>query len=189
MRLRRFYRRAGFFQPAIDYEVRTNDPGTVVDVSYVIEEGPATVLGSVLVVGPAGSASLALPDSLTASWSEFEAALAAAPGPALRRGESRGGTGQPDRLAARPWLPLREGAVGAHGRLPAAGGGRAPGGESGTAEPHRGRSPSRGTHPSATRSCCVSSLSAPVTAIRPGRWPRHERGSRPWISWRGRSWT
>jgi len=84
VRLRRFYRRAGFFQPAIDYEVRTNDPGTVVDVSYVIEEGPATVLGSVLVVGPAGSASLALPDSLTASWSQFEAALA------MRRGRRFG---------------------------------------------------------------------------------------------------
>ena len=76
VRLRRFYQRAGFSQPAIDYEVRTNDPGTVVDVSYVIEEGPAAVLGSILVVGPTGSASLDLPDSLTASWRDFEDALA-----------------------------------------------------------------------------------------------------------------
>jgi outer membrane protein insertion porin family len=76
VRLRQFYRRAGFAQPQVDYEVRTNDPGTVVDVSYVIDEGLAAVLRAVQVVGPDDSTSLALPDSLAASWHEFEAGLA-----------------------------------------------------------------------------------------------------------------
>src|SRR5262245_10360108 len=84
VRLRQFYRRAGFARPHVDYEVRTNDPGTVVDVSYVIEEGPAAVLRTVQVVGTDGAASLALPDSLTASWGEFETRLAA------RRGQRFG---------------------------------------------------------------------------------------------------
>ena len=76
VRLRRFYRRAGFARPEVDYDVRTNESGTVVDVSYVIDEGPAAVLRSLQVVGPGGSAPLDLPDSLTASWREFETALA-----------------------------------------------------------------------------------------------------------------
>ena len=84
VRLRQFYRRAGFAQPQVDYEVRTNDPGTVVDVSYVIDEGPAAGLRTVQVVGPDSSGSLVLPDSLTASWAEFEARLAA------RRGQRFG---------------------------------------------------------------------------------------------------
>ena len=84
VRLRQFYRRAGFARPHVDYDVRTNDPGTVVDVSYVVDEGPAAVLRSVQVVGPGGSAPLDLPDSLAASWREFEAGLAA------RRGQRFG---------------------------------------------------------------------------------------------------
>ena len=51
VRLRRFYQRAGFSQPAIDYEVRTNDPGTVVDVSYVIEEGPRIYVERINITG------------------------------------------------------------------------------------------------------------------------------------------
>jgi outer membrane protein insertion porin family len=84
VRLRQFYRRAGFARPHVDYDVRANDPGSVVDVSYVVDEGPAAGLRSVQVVGPGGSAPLALPDSLTASWREFEAGLAA------RRGQRFG---------------------------------------------------------------------------------------------------
>jgi outer membrane protein insertion porin family len=84
VRLRQFYRRAGFARPHVDYDVRANDPGTVVDVSYVVDEGPAAVLRSVQVVGPGGSAPLDLPDSLTASWREFETGLAA------RRGQRFG---------------------------------------------------------------------------------------------------
>ena len=74
VRLRQFYRRAGFSRPHVDYEVHTNDPGTVVEVSYVIDEGPAASLRSVKIVGP-GAAPLALPDSLTSSWRAFESAL------------------------------------------------------------------------------------------------------------------
>ncbi len=76
VRLRRFYRRAGFARPNVDYEVRTNDPGSVVDVSYVIDEGPAVALRTVQVVGPGGSGRLVLPDSLAPDWREFEADLA-----------------------------------------------------------------------------------------------------------------
>ena len=95
VRLRQFYRRAGFARPHVDYDVRANDPGTVVDVSYVVDEGPAAVLRSVQVVGPGGSAPLDLPDSLTASWREFETGLAA------RRGQR---FGEADLAAARDSL-------------------------------------------------------------------------------------
>jgi outer membrane protein insertion porin family len=84
VRLRQFYRRAGFAQPHVDYQVRTNDPGTVVDVSYLIDEGPAAVLRTVQVVGPDRAASLVLPDSLRPSWGELETRLAA------RRGQRFG---------------------------------------------------------------------------------------------------
>jgi outer membrane protein insertion porin family len=95
VRLRQFYRRAGFARPHVDYDVRANDPGSVVDVSYVVEEGPAAVLRSVQVVGPGGSAPLELPDSLATSWREFEAGLAA------RRGQR---FGEADLAAARDSL-------------------------------------------------------------------------------------
>jgi outer membrane protein insertion porin family len=99
VRLRQFYRRAGFARPSVDYEVRTNDPGTLVDISYVIEEGPAAVLRTVEIVGAGGSTALGLPDSLAASWREFEAGLASRRG--RRFGEADLAAAQDSLLA---WL-------------------------------------------------------------------------------------
>ena len=40
VRLRRFYGRAGYLEPRVDYEVRTNRPGSLVNIVFVIDEGP-----------------------------------------------------------------------------------------------------------------------------------------------------
>ena len=162
------HRRAGFFQPAVDYEVRSNDPGTVVD-GLRHRRGPRRCWARfwwsarrIRVTRPAGFVDREL--------EPVRGRPGRAPGQALRRGRSRGGTGQSDRGCA-TMATLREGGVGAHGRLPSAGGGRAPGGGV------RARRPNQGHHrrrerPSATV-VLRELLSAPVTAIRPGRWPRH----------------
>ncbi len=80
VRLRRFYQRAGFFEPQLDYEVRTNDAGTLVKVVFLIDEGAATPLRSVRVVSSDGDSALSLPDSLRESWAEFERELTAGRG-------------------------------------------------------------------------------------------------------------
>jgi outer membrane protein insertion porin family len=76
VRLRRFYQRAGFFDPRIDYQVRANESGTVVKVVYVIEEGPAAPLRSLEITGFGVPGQPALPDSLRQSWRGLEAELA-----------------------------------------------------------------------------------------------------------------
>jgi outer membrane protein insertion porin family len=80
VRLRRFYQRAGFFAPRVDYTVRPNGSGTVVGVEYVIEEGPAVRLRTLSVVGPDGTEAPAVPDSLRESWHKLEAELLTAGG-------------------------------------------------------------------------------------------------------------
>ena len=44
VRLRRFYERSGFLDPDIDYRVEANSSGTLVDVTFLIHEGPAVTL-------------------------------------------------------------------------------------------------------------------------------------------------
>ena len=102
VRLRRFYGRAGFFAPRVDYDVRPNRTGTVVKVVYVIDEGPAAPLRRLEIVGPGGDAELALPDSLRRSWNELKAELAAGRG---RRFGEADATAAENRATA--WLHQR----------------------------------------------------------------------------------
>ena len=44
VRLRRFYARSGFLDPDIDYRVEANSSGTLVDVTFLVHEGPAVAL-------------------------------------------------------------------------------------------------------------------------------------------------
>jgi len=80
IRLRRFYGRAGYLEPQVDYQVRSNASGSVVHVVFVIDEGPAVPLRSLAFVGPAGTGDPAVPDSLEASWRELKADVASARG-------------------------------------------------------------------------------------------------------------
>jgi outer membrane protein assembly complex protein YaeT len=79
VRLVRFYRRSGFLRPAVDYEVNSNPRGTVVNVTFVIDEGPPLLLRQIAVADSAGG-SPDLPDELQSSWRSFEALLATAKG-------------------------------------------------------------------------------------------------------------
>jgi outer membrane protein insertion porin family len=80
VRLGRFYRRSGFLRPAVDYEVNSNPRGTVVNVTFVIDEGPPLLLRQITVADSAGGSPLDLPDELQSSWRSLEALLAMAKG-------------------------------------------------------------------------------------------------------------
>jgi outer membrane protein insertion porin family len=76
VRLTRFYQRSGFLRPAVDYEFHPNEEGTLVDVTFVIDEGPAVTLRDLWVATKAGDSSGSLPDSLQTEWSKLVADLA-----------------------------------------------------------------------------------------------------------------
>ena len=40
VRLTRFYQRSGFLHPVVDYELKASDDGMLVEVTFVIAEGP-----------------------------------------------------------------------------------------------------------------------------------------------------
>lgn len=77
VRLRRFYRRSGFLAPEIDYQVKANSAGTLVDVTFLIHEGPAVTLRKLTIALPDG---VGLPDSLTEGWNALQTELAGARG-------------------------------------------------------------------------------------------------------------
>ena len=54
VRLTRFYQRSGFLHPAVDYELRPNEQGDVVDVTFVISEGASVTLRDLWVATRAG---------------------------------------------------------------------------------------------------------------------------------------
>src|SRR5689334_23840082 len=62
VRLTRFYQRSGFLHPTIDYELRPNQQGDVVDVTFVISEGPSVTLRDLWVATRAGATESQLPD-------------------------------------------------------------------------------------------------------------------------------
>ena len=73
--------------------------GSVVNVVFMIDEGPAVPLRSLALVGPTGTGDPLIPDSLQASWRELKAELASARG--HRFGEADAAVAQ-SRTAA--WL-------------------------------------------------------------------------------------
>lgn len=71
VRLRRFYQQSGFVHPDIDYRVRTNADGTLVNIDFVIDEGASIVLREFQAVGPTGEPGPDLPDSLKGDWQKL----------------------------------------------------------------------------------------------------------------------
>jgi outer membrane protein insertion porin family len=86
VRLRRFYQRSGFPAPVIDYQLRSNDEGTVVGVTFLIEEGTPVVLRELWMATRAGAGAMEMPDSLRAAWRKLETELAKGRG--LRFGDA-----------------------------------------------------------------------------------------------------
>ena len=108
IRLRRFYGRAGYLEPQVDYQVRSNGSGSVVHVVFVIDEGPAVPLRSLAFVGPTGTGDPLIPDSLEASWRELKAGVASARGHRFGEADAAAAAGSDDRLAPhQPASPLR----------------------------------------------------------------------------------
>jgi outer membrane protein insertion porin family len=75
VRLTRFYQRSGFIRPAVDYALRPNEEGTVVDVTFVIEEGPTVTLRDLWIATRAGDPTGAIPDSMRSQWNKLEGEL------------------------------------------------------------------------------------------------------------------
>jgi outer membrane protein insertion porin family len=73
VRLTRFYKRSGFTTPEIDYRVEANPAGTLVDVTFLIHEGPSLTLREIKTAMPPD---VALPESLAADWRTLETELA-----------------------------------------------------------------------------------------------------------------
>ena len=81
IRLRRFYERAGFIGPVVDYEVAFDETANQVDVAFLIDEGRPIVVESLRSVWHGD----AIPDALRRPWSELIADLPIAPGSRLDR--------------------------------------------------------------------------------------------------------
>ena len=73
VRLTRFYQRSGFITPEIDYRVKANPAGTLVEVTFLIHEGPSLALRELKTALPPD---VALPESLAAAWRALETDLA-----------------------------------------------------------------------------------------------------------------
>ena len=73
VRLTRFYKRSGFITPEIDYGVKANPEGTLVDVTFLIHEGPSLTLREIKTALPPD---VALPESLLSAWHALETDLA-----------------------------------------------------------------------------------------------------------------
>jgi outer membrane protein insertion porin family len=78
VRLRRFYQQSGFIHPEVDYRVRTKNNGNLVDIDFVINEGPSVSLRNLTTVGPTGGPGPELPRSLDAEWRALQADIGAA---------------------------------------------------------------------------------------------------------------
>jgi outer membrane protein insertion porin family len=77
VRLRRFYERSGFLDPDIDYRVKANSSGTLVDVTFLVHEGPAVLLRDLRIHL---TDSVGLPDSLMGGWKALQAEVTAGRG-------------------------------------------------------------------------------------------------------------
>jgi outer membrane protein insertion porin family len=69
IRLRRYYQRQGFPKANVDYEVRYQAKRDVVEVTYVIVEGPPLAVDTLTFAGEQGP--LQLPGTLEQAWRQF----------------------------------------------------------------------------------------------------------------------
>jgi outer membrane protein insertion porin family len=70
IRLRNLYRQSGFLEAEVEYDVRYDAEPDLIDVAYVIREGPPLLVRSIEYRG-AGGAPLTLPRSAVESWSRL----------------------------------------------------------------------------------------------------------------------
>jgi outer membrane protein insertion porin family len=70
VRLRNHYRRSGFLKADVDYDVRYDAKPDLVQVTYVITEGPPLLVRSLRFVGDSGG--LRFPTVLTQEWTRYE---------------------------------------------------------------------------------------------------------------------
>ena len=81
VRLREFYRRAGFPNTDVQYDVRVNPEATLLDVRFRIRESACFRLTELVIAGPDSTlAETWLPADLQRSWRELAAGLAKAQG-------------------------------------------------------------------------------------------------------------
>jgi outer membrane protein insertion porin family len=73
VRLRHYYQRQGFPKADVDYEARYQAKGDVVDVTYVIVEGPPLAVDTLMFAAEQGP--LRLPGTLDRSWQRFARSL------------------------------------------------------------------------------------------------------------------
>jgi outer membrane protein insertion porin family len=70
VRLRNHYRRSGFLKTRVDYNVRYDAEPDLVEVTYIVDEGPPLLVRSLRFLGDSGE--LKLPTELTGAWARFE---------------------------------------------------------------------------------------------------------------------
>ena len=70
IRLRRLYQRSGFLDADVDYEVRYQAEPDLTEVTYVIDEGPPTLIRSIAYTDEAGK-SLEIPSDAIESWTDL----------------------------------------------------------------------------------------------------------------------
>ncbi len=63
VRIRRHYRRQGFPSATVDYDVSTDRNRRRVDVTFLIDEGPALRIRSLTMAGPGGDEAVPIPDA------------------------------------------------------------------------------------------------------------------------------
>ncbi|HYF40074.1 MAG TPA: BamA/TamA family outer membrane protein, partial [Gemmatimonadales bacterium] len=69
VRLRNHYGRSGYLKAEVSYDVRYDAGSDLVEVAYVIDEGPPLLTRSIRFVGESGS--VRLPPALESEWDEF----------------------------------------------------------------------------------------------------------------------
>lgn len=69
VRLRNHYRRSGFLDAEVTYDVRYDAKSDLVQVAYVIDEGPPLLMRTIRFVGESGS--VRLPPKLDSEWDRF----------------------------------------------------------------------------------------------------------------------
>ncbi len=68
VRLRHFYRNAGFLYPRISYDLRLDPEDNLIDITFVIDEGPPILLKAVQDSGIGSAGHPDLPDEVAAQW-------------------------------------------------------------------------------------------------------------------------
>lgn len=89
VRLRRLYRRSGFPQVQVRYDVRKDAEQNLLDITFVIDEGRPLLVSDVTVTGPDSLAPLPVPEGERRSWQAMERRVRSLRGRRLDVGEAR----------------------------------------------------------------------------------------------------